>query len=254
MGMIKVSMNKKVKKAPESMQVKSSGLTLYIDDDSTEEEVINGSDFKVEEINPYLEGKKMILDSEFKIKNLETFRGHDGTGVNADIYHGKNRIAFVHDSAYGGGLEITYLNFDNKKNEHDNYVAHNGNVKSENFMKNFLKNLPKYNWGELCEHHDLETSEGSNGIVEWSDEDLFNEVILITLKKKELKKLLKKVLFLDDENKLGGYSILHCDREKLFKMEGKVRSARTFCVDKGYILLNDLAEEEAFEIYLNSNK
>ena len=55
----------------------------------------------------YLEGKKMILDSEFKIKNLETFRGHDGTGINADIYHGKNRIAFVHDSAY---VNIIILN------------------------------------------------------------------------------------------------------------------------------------------------
>ena len=43
------------------------------------------------------------------------------------------------------------------------------------------------------------------------------------------------------------------NREKLFKIEGKVRSARTFCVDKGYILLNDLAEEEALELYLNSN-
>ena len=203
----------------------------------------------------YLEGKKMILDSEFKIKNLETFRGHDGTGINADIYHGKNRIAFVHDSAYGGGLEITYLNFDNKKNEHDNYVAYIGDDKSENFMKDFLKNLPKYNWKEWCEHHDFKCApqdDIKNG-KEWSDEDLFNEVIEITLKKKELKKLLKKVLFLDDENKLGGYSIPHCDREKLFKIEGKVRSARTFCVDKGYILLNDLAEEEALEIYLNSN-
>tara|TARA_R100001530_G_scaffold24108_3_gene19607 strand:- start:243 stop:896 length:654 start_codon:yes stop_codon:yes gene_type:complete len=207
-----------------------------------------------DKMNNYLEGKKIVLDSDFKIKNLETFRGHDGTGINADIYHGKNRIAFVHDSAYGGGLEITYLNYDNKKNEYNNYIACNGDNKSENFMKDFLKNLPKYNWKEWCEHHNFEfDKDDDKNSKEWKDEDLFNEVIEITLKKKELKKLLKKVIFLDSENNLSGYSIPHCDREKLFKIEGKVRSARTFCVDKGYILLNDLAEEEALELYLNSN-
>ena len=95
-------------------------------------------------MNTYQEAKKIITNSDFKVKNLETFRGHDGVGVNADIYHGKNRIAFIHDDAYGGELEITYLNFDNKKNEFDNYVAFKGDDKSENFVRDFLLNLPKY--------------------------------------------------------------------------------------------------------------
>ena len=207
-------------------------------------------------MNTFQEAKKIILDSDFKIKNLETFRGHDGTGINADIYHGKNRIAFVHDGAYGGGLEITYLNFDNKKNDHGNYVAYNGDDKSENFIRDFLLNLPKYSWKDCLKDTGITNApdqENTKKTEEWSDDDLFNEVIEITLKKKELKKLLKKVIFLDSENKLGGFSILHCDREKLFRIEGKARSARTLCVDKGYILLNDLAEEEALELYLNSN-
>ena len=218
-----------------------------------------------EGINPYQNAKEIIADhTNFTVKNLQTFNGHDGVGIDAEIYHLKNRIAHVHDGAYGGPLEITYLNFDNKKNKYDNYVALNGDNRSSDFVKNFLKNLPKYSWKNSCEADMSEERIKKSGITfddddylvnkEWDDEHLFNEIVNNAIQKRELKKLLKKCTFLDDNNEIRQFNIPHSQKEKLFRIEGEITTVHKYCVNKGYILLNSLNEKEAFELYLNSIK
>lgn len=48
----------------------------------------------------------MIKLGEYKLRNVETFMGHDGYGLNAKLYKGKDWIASAHDGGYGGGMEI----------------------------------------------------------------------------------------------------------------------------------------------------
>ena len=205
-----------------------------------------------ENMNTFQEAKKIINNSDFKVKNLETFRGHDGVGVNADIYHGKNRIAFIHDDAYGGELEITYLNFDNKKNEYDNYVAFKGDDKSENFVRDFLLNLPKYSWKDCLKDSGCSfEKEDSKKNKKWDDEHLFNEIINTSIQKREFKKLMRKVVMLKNNDEIVSFNIKSSDIDKTFRIEGKIQTSREYSNNKGYICLNSLAENEAFEIYLN---
>ena len=202
-------------------------------------------------MNTFQEAKKIITNSDFKVKNLETFRGHDGVGVNADIYHGKNRIAFIHDDAYGGELEITYLNFDNKKNEYDNYVAFKGDDKSENFVRDFLLNLPKYSWKDCLKDSGIVyEKEDTKKNQEWEDHDLFNEIINTSIQKREFKKLMRKAVLLKGDDIIS-FNIKSSDIDKKFRIEGKIQTIKEFSVDKGFVLLNALVENEAFEIYLN---
>ena len=53
-----------------------------------------------------------MKSSDIKLKNLKTFKGHDGTGINADVYIYGKKCFSVFDAAYGGELEIEYQDYD----------------------------------------------------------------------------------------------------------------------------------------------
>ena len=57
-------------------------------------------EIKFMEIN----GKKIVL------KNAKYFEGHDGPGLNADLFWGTEQIAFVVDLANGGEIEVRPIN------------------------------------------------------------------------------------------------------------------------------------------------
>lgn len=46
------------------------------------------------------------MASEYKVKNVKSFRGMEGDGFNANLYLGSKKVAFVMDSAFGG--DYTY--------------------------------------------------------------------------------------------------------------------------------------------------
>jgi hypothetical protein len=50
------------------------------------------------------------------VKNVKTFQGHDGIGVNADVYVNGVFIGYAHDGAYGGELEFQ-RHFDDKSRD-----------------------------------------------------------------------------------------------------------------------------------------
>lgn len=43
------------------------------------------------------------------VKKVQTFRGHDGIGVNADVYIDKIFVGYAHDDANGGELDFQFV-------------------------------------------------------------------------------------------------------------------------------------------------
>ena len=66
-----------------------------------------------------------------QLKNVRTFAGHDGTGLNADIWINGINCMHVFDGAYGGEFEYTENTYNNPKAEQvkaniqllDDYIA-----------------------------------------------------------------------------------------------------------------------------------
>jgi hypothetical protein len=44
----------------------------------------------------------------YSLKKVKTFRGHDGTGLNADVYYQNKHIAYFTDAADGGEPDIDF--------------------------------------------------------------------------------------------------------------------------------------------------
>jgi len=110
---------------------------------------------------------------QYNVKGVKTFRGHDGIGVNANLYHGKKKIAEVHDGAYGGALEVHWVDFNNSRK-----------------LDALLKDLPEQ-----------PDSYEDSGFSKLDAEDFINRLINRELLSKELKKKLKKnVIALTNKN------------------------------------------------------
>lgn len=45
----------------------------------------------------------------YTVKNVKTFRGHDGNGFNATLYENGKRVALVDDDGWGGGYNYQWL-------------------------------------------------------------------------------------------------------------------------------------------------
>ncbi len=52
-----------------------------------------------------------------QLKNVETFEGHDGIGLNADVWIDGVKCMHVHDGAYGGQMEYHNFTYNNPKAE-----------------------------------------------------------------------------------------------------------------------------------------
>ena len=63
-------------------------------------------------MNKYVKGKELITNGTLSLKKVKSFRGHDGAGVNADVYVGKKKLAEENDDGWGGGLDLHYFGDD----------------------------------------------------------------------------------------------------------------------------------------------
>src|SRR3990172_8372470 len=73
--------------------------------------------------------------NDVTLKNISTFQGHDGIGLNADIYIRGRKVAHVFDGAYGGCFEYTILgNNDQERDENKNLFKE---------LEDFISTLPK---------------------------------------------------------------------------------------------------------------
>jgi len=54
---------------------------------------------------------------KIQLKNVQTFEGHDGIGLNADVWIDGVKCMHVHDGAYGGCMEYQNFCYNNPKAE-----------------------------------------------------------------------------------------------------------------------------------------
>ena len=190
-------------------------------------------------MNNYEKGKRLIADSNFSVKKVKTFRGHDGQGVNADVYHGRKKIAEVDDDGWGGGLSIHY--FENGE------WTKAGGLQIPQIITDFLKTLPTHTYEEHFSMFHSIDEDKKDEVMEWNIEDFFNELIDSVLERREFKKLLRKVCGVKDGSVLV-YKYKKSELEKELKYEGETMSLRDCLEKSGVVCLNSLPEEEAFDL------
>ncbi len=82
-----------------------------------------------------------------QIKNLKTFNGHDGIGVNANVFINGKKCFSVFDSAHGGDLEIQYYDYDQilgkeRAGEYINeLLLHIDTLKDINSLEDYINDL-----------------------------------------------------------------------------------------------------------------
>ena len=195
-------------------------------------------------MNNYEKGKRLIADSNFSLKKVKTFRGHDGDGVNADVYHDKKKIAEVDDDGWGGGLSIHY--FENGE------WTKAGGLKIPQTITDFLKTLPTHSYKEHFADVGFSVDEDDKDeVMEWNVEDLFNELIESVLERREFKKLLRKVCALKEsegEKTIVSWKHKSSDLKKIYRTKNGVATLSEILSKEGTKILNLLPEEEAFAL------
>lgn len=203
--------------------------------------------------NQYDIGKEIIENSDWSTKKVKTFRGHDGQGVNADIYCNGKKIAEVNDDGWGGGLAINYMV------EHEGKQRPIGRKEPEE-VTSFLATLPTYTNKEWYDSDDI-PFEPSGRVLEkmdeaqtWGHEDLFNQLIDRALNRQEFKKVMRKVAAIQDGGVITlAYKSAELDKEFKWKALGIMtlrNMLKTSPNWKDVTILNFLPEGEAFELYL----
>lgn len=138
------------------------------------------------------------------VKNIKTFRGHDGmTGVNADIYKDNKKFAHFYDDARGGEPEISYVG------KNDIEIQKNRNILRD--LETQCKNLPsvKFRFDDTGATYDNT----------FYFDHIVNALINKSLEEKEFAKIAKKGIVYadpkDNETYTWGWSY---DIPKLFKV------------------------------------
>jgi len=196
-------------------------------------------------MNNYEKGKRLIADSHFSVKKVKTFRGHDGQGVNADVYHGRKKIAEVDDDGWGGGLSIHY--FENGE------WTKAGGLQIPQIITDFLKTLPTHTYEEHFSNVGFSIDEDKKDeVMEWNIEDFFNELIDSVLERREFKKILRKVCALKDdegEKRIVSWKYKSSDLKKIYRTDNGVAPLSEILSKQGEVkILNLLPEEEAFDL------
>ena len=147
---------------------------------------------------------KYAKDYNLSVKNVKTFRGHDGmTGVNADIYKNNKKFAHFYDDARGGEPEVHWVG----KND----IEYQANRTILRDLEDKFKKIPqvKFRFNDSDAVYDNT----------FYFDHVVNALINHTLEQKELAKQAKKgVVFVDpkdDETYTWGWSY---DIPKLFKV------------------------------------
>jgi hypothetical protein len=81
-------------------------------------------------------GVVITTEPKVEIRKLQTFKGHDGIGVNADVHINGIKCMYVHDGAYGGELEINTYSIG------DACPKDNSIDKNEQLLIDYLNTLP----------------------------------------------------------------------------------------------------------------
>ena len=181
--------------------------------------------------NNHKESLELLRNSDFSVKKLKTFNGHEGMGANADIYWRKYKVADFIDEGNGG----------------EPYVYWKGGSIPE--MDEFISSLPYYSQAEEFEDSDYDWDETRRA---WDKNDVINALVLIAEEEREFKKILRKVCGI---KKIDGVKHLvkwnkykKADLEKPFIYRNKPTKLRDVLKAEGSVILNVLPQAEAFAL------
>ena len=155
-----------------------------------------------------------MANNPYLLKSVKFFRGMEGHGYNANLYHGKRKVAFAYDDARGG---CVYIEWDKKEDE-------------LNFDK-FLEEYPKYK----C------TIDGT--LVSHDESTFLGDLIEIYEIERIVKCLMKKATF---------YNPPTNEFRSFKKSSGMWNDAKLKVVEEKYpkaIIFNQLSKEQAIELY-----
>ena len=188
--------------------------------------------------NNHKKSLDLLRNSDFSVKKLVTFNGHEGQGANADIYWKKSKMATFIDEG-NGGEPYVYFVFDEIKNATDKWKS----------CKDFIASLPAYSQAEEYEDSDFDWDETRKP---WKASDVVNALVLIAEERREFKKILRKICGIKE---LEGKKCLvtwnrykKADLSKLFIHESKPTKLRDILKAQGAVVLNVLPENEAFDL------
>ena len=180
-------------------------------------------------MNNYQKSLELLRDSDFTVKKLVTFNGHEGRGANADIYWRKYKVATFLDEGNGG----------------EPYVYWEGGSIPE--MNEFISSLPHYSLAERYEDDSDFAYDWDETPNAWKAKDVIDALVHVAEERREFKKILRKVCGYKDGS-IYTYKYKKTELERELKYEGKRMPLRECLAKSGMVCLNLLPETEAFAL------
>ena len=191
--------------------------------------------------NNHKESLDLLRNSDFTVKKLVTFNGHEGMGANADIYWKNRKVAAFIDEGNGGEPYVYWMYSGND--------ATDATEKVKETIRDFIASLPHYSQAEEYEDSDYDWDDTRK---EWKTDDVINALVLIAEEEREFKKILRKVCGI---KKIDGVKHLvkwnkykKADLEKPFIYRNKPTKLRDVLKAEGSVILNVLPQAEAFAL------
>jgi len=193
-------------------------------------------------MNNYQKSLELLRDSDFTVKKLVTFNGHEGRGANADIYWKKRKVATFIDEGNGGE---PYVYWHKAKPQGGwGFVDEDG---IEDSCKEFIASLPHYSLAERYEDDSDFAYDWDETPNAWKAKDVIDALVHVAEERREFKKTLRKVCGYKDGS-IYSYKYKKTELEKELKYEGKRMSLRDCLAKSGMVCLNLLPETEAFAL------
>ena len=187
-------------------------------------------------MNNYQKSLELLRDSDFTVKKLVTFNGHEGRGANADIYWKKRKVATFLDEGNGGEPYVYWT------------ADWDGDIGGDpQEIKDFIASLPHYSLAERYEDDSDFAYDWDETPNAWKAKDVIDALVHVAEERREFKKTLRKVCGYKDGS-IYSYKYKKTELEKELKYEGKRMSLRDCLAKSGMVCLNLLPETEAFAL------
>ena len=187
-------------------------------------------------MNNYQKPLELLRDSDFTVKKLVTFNGHEGRGANADIYWKKRRVAAFSDEGNGGEPYVYWT------------AAWDGDIGGDpQEIRDFIASLPHYSLAERYEDDSDFAYDWDETPNAWKAKDVIDALVHVAEERREFKKILRKVCGYKDGS-IYTYKYKKTELERELKYEGKRMPLRECLAKSGMVCLNLLPETEAFAL------
>tara|TARA_R100000808_G_scaffold16675_1_gene37486 strand:+ start:839 stop:1417 length:579 start_codon:yes stop_codon:yes gene_type:complete len=187
-------------------------------------------------MNNYQKSLELLRDSDFTVKKLVTFNGHEGRGANADIYWKKRKVATFLDEGNGGEPYVYWT------------ADWDGDIGGDpQEIRDFIASLPHYSLAERYEDDSDFAYDWDETPNAWKAKDVIDALVHVAEERREFKKILRKVCGIKDGDVLT-WKQKASDLYKEFVYKGDLMPMCSILRKQGVKCLNSLPETEAFAL------